>query len=200
MMATNCEADPPLPFYVHASSFFMFRILADLIFCGPLRQSPKLALADNRSHDFWQYPSVFVEKEAGHRIQLKSKTPGMPLPLQVRELVQQGDFFFGGTQVKVWQGVVEDLRTTFLEPCNGMVWAGLYHDASTIISKIQGTHRLILGPTQLADGLQKHGIVYVCYSWSTIIRYTHLLEQAKSTLSVNLDDDLAPSVDSPTGG
>ncbi len=51
----------------------------------------------------------------------------------MRELVQTGDFFFGNVQVKVWQGVVEDLRTTFLEPCNGMFWAGLIIFGSTRI-------------------------------------------------------------------
>lgn len=37
---------------------------------------------------------------------------------------QTGDFFWNNTQVKVWQGKVEGLRTTFLEPCNGMFWVG----------------------------------------------------------------------------
>ena len=44
--------------------------------------------------------------------------------LQVQELTQTGDYFFNNTQVKVWQGKVEDLNTTFLEPCNGMFWVG----------------------------------------------------------------------------
>jgi len=42
----------------------------------------------------------------------------------VRGIKQSGDFFFNNTQVKVWEGVVEDLHTIFLEPCNGSVWAG----------------------------------------------------------------------------
>ena len=44
--------------------------------------------------------------------------------MQVQELSQLGDFFWNNTQVKVWQGQVEGLRTTFLEPCNGMFWVG----------------------------------------------------------------------------
>ena len=34
------------------------------------------------------------------------------------------DFFFGNAQVKVWEGSVEGVPTTFLEPCNGSVWVG----------------------------------------------------------------------------
>lgn len=44
--------------------------------------------------------------------------------VQVQELSQTGDFFWNNTQVKVWQGKVEGLHTTFLEPCNGMFWVG----------------------------------------------------------------------------
>ncbi len=44
--------------------------------------------------------------------------------MQVQELSQLGDFFWNNTQVKVWQGQVEGLKTTFLEPCNGMFWVG----------------------------------------------------------------------------
>jgi len=44
--------------------------------------------------------------------------------MQVQELSQSGDFFWNNTQVKVWQGRVEGLKTTFLEPCNGMFWVG----------------------------------------------------------------------------
>ena len=44
--------------------------------------------------------------------------------MQVQDLRQSGDFFWNNTQVKVWQGRVEGLRTTFLEPCNGMFWVG----------------------------------------------------------------------------
>ena len=44
--------------------------------------------------------------------------------MQVQELSQSGDFFWSNTQVKVWQGKVEGLSTTFLEPCNGMFWVG----------------------------------------------------------------------------
>lgn len=44
--------------------------------------------------------------------------------MQVQDICQAGDFWFGGMQVKVWQGIVEELETIFLEPCNGSVWAG----------------------------------------------------------------------------
>lgn len=32
------------------------------------------------------------------------------------------DYFMNGVQVKIWKGLVEGLRTTFLEPCNGYFW------------------------------------------------------------------------------
>jgi len=43
---------------------------------------------------------------------------------QVEDLRQEGSFAFGGTQVRVWRGVVEGLNTTFLEPENGHFWRG----------------------------------------------------------------------------
>lgn len=43
---------------------------------------------------------------------------------QVQGLVQEASFPFGGTQVKVWKGLVEELPTIFLEPENGHFWVG----------------------------------------------------------------------------
>jgi starch synthase len=43
---------------------------------------------------------------------------------QVEDLVLDREFMWDGIQVKVWKGVVEELPTTFLEPCNGIVWMG----------------------------------------------------------------------------
>lgn len=43
---------------------------------------------------------------------------------QVQDLKLDREFMWEGIQVKVWKGVVEELRTTFLEPCNGLVWVG----------------------------------------------------------------------------
>ena len=34
------------------------------------------------------------------------------------------DFWYQNVQVKVWEGVVEELRTIFLEPSNGFFWVG----------------------------------------------------------------------------
>ena len=42
--------------------------------------------------------------------------------MQVRKLQPRGDFFFSNVQVKVWVGEVEDIKTTFLEPCSGIFW------------------------------------------------------------------------------
>ena len=44
--------------------------------------------------------------------------------LQISALKEQADFWCNGVQVKVWKGIVEELETIFLEPCNGSVWAG----------------------------------------------------------------------------
>lgn len=43
---------------------------------------------------------------------------------QVENLKLDREFMWEGIQVKVWKGVVEELNTTFLEPCNGLVWVG----------------------------------------------------------------------------
>jgi len=42
----------------------------------------------------------------------------------VENLRQEGSFSWGGTNVRVWRGMVEGLPTTFLEPENGHVWRG----------------------------------------------------------------------------
>ncbi len=39
-------------------------------------------------------------------------------------LHQDGSFPCGGTVVRVWKGVVEELSTVFLEPENGHFWVG----------------------------------------------------------------------------
>lgn len=44
--------------------------------------------------------------------------------LQIKHIEQEGKFNYNGTEVKVWRGEVEELDTIFLEPCNGVVWAG----------------------------------------------------------------------------
>ncbi|KAL6763588.1 starch synthase [Haematococcus lacustris] len=43
---------------------------------------------------------------------------------QVEQLRQEGGFAFGGTNVRVWKGIVDGLPTTFLEPENGHFWRG----------------------------------------------------------------------------
>ncbi|KAK9804683.1 hypothetical protein WJX73_010729 [Symbiochloris irregularis] len=43
---------------------------------------------------------------------------------EIRELHQVNDYFWGGTQIKVWQAEVEGIETILLEPTNGTVWAG----------------------------------------------------------------------------
>lgn len=43
---------------------------------------------------------------------------------QVKDLKLDREFMWEGIQVKVWKGIVEELQTTFLEPCNGLVWVG----------------------------------------------------------------------------
>jgi len=47
----------------------------------------------------------------------------------VEDLVMVKEFTWEGTEVKVWKGVVEELPTVFLEPCNGLFWVGrIYTD------------------------------------------------------------------------
>jgi starch synthase len=43
---------------------------------------------------------------------------------QVKSLVQEGSFGWNNTQVRVWKGEVEGLKTTFLEPESGQFWVG----------------------------------------------------------------------------
>ncbi|KAL6784007.1 SSS3B [Auxenochlorella protothecoides x Auxenochlorella symbiontica] len=42
----------------------------------------------------------------------------------VEDLKLVKEFWYNGVEIKVWKGIVEDLHTTFLEPCNGMFWVG----------------------------------------------------------------------------
>jgi starch synthase len=47
----------------------------------------------------------------------------------VQDLVMIKEFTWEGTEVKVWKGLVEDVPTIFLEPCNGLFWVGrIYTD------------------------------------------------------------------------
>jgi starch synthase len=47
----------------------------------------------------------------------------------VQDLVMIKEFTWEGTEVKVWKGLVEDVPTIFLEPCNGVFWVGrIYTD------------------------------------------------------------------------
>lgn len=42
----------------------------------------------------------------------------------IQDLQERGDFFLGGTRIKIWNGKVEGLSVHFLEPENGMFWVG----------------------------------------------------------------------------
>lgn len=47
----------------------------------------------------------------------------------VKDLVMIKEFTWEGTEVKVWKGLVEEVPTIFLEPCNGLFWVGrIYTD------------------------------------------------------------------------
>ncbi|GFR47418.1 hypothetical protein Agub_g9135 [Astrephomene gubernaculifera] len=63
-------------------------------------------------------------QEAGHRVSVIVPKYDVINYKLVDDLVQEGGFNWGGTHVRVWRGAVEGLATTFLEPENGMFWAG----------------------------------------------------------------------------
>ncbi|KAL3139315.1 hypothetical protein ABBQ38_003653 [Trebouxia sp. C0009 RCD-2024] len=63
-------------------------------------------------------------QEEGHKVEVILPKYDCIQYDEVQELTQSGDFFWNNSQVKVWQGRVEGLKTTFLEPCNGMFWVG----------------------------------------------------------------------------
>jgi starch synthase len=47
----------------------------------------------------------------------------------VKDLIMVKEFTWEGTEVKVWKGLVEEVPTVFLEPCNGLFWVGrIYTD------------------------------------------------------------------------
>jgi len=58
-------------------------------------------------------------KEEGHKVQVIIPKFDCLNYKQVQNLHQDGSFPFGGTVVRVWRGIVEELETIFLEPENG---------------------------------------------------------------------------------
>eukprot|EP00897_Mesotaenium_endlicherianum_P010422 jgi/Mesen1/9408/ME000614S08673 len=42
----------------------------------------------------------------------------------IHNLVERPSFSWGGTEIKVWHGIVEGVSTIFLEPANGFFWVG----------------------------------------------------------------------------
>jgi len=68
-------------------------------------------------------------QEEGHQVEVVIPKYDCIDYSQVENLVLDREFMWEGVQVKVWKGIVEDLPTTFLEPCNGLVWVGtIYTD------------------------------------------------------------------------
>ena len=63
-------------------------------------------------------------KEEGHKVQVIIPKFDCTNYSLVEGLHQDGSFPYGGTVVRVWKGVVEELNTVFLEPENGHFWAG----------------------------------------------------------------------------
>jgi starch synthase len=63
-------------------------------------------------------------QEEGHKVEVILPKYDCINYDQVEALHQDGHFIHGGTKVRVWKGLVEGLRTTFLEPENGDFWVG----------------------------------------------------------------------------
>ena len=63
-------------------------------------------------------------QEEGHNVEVVIPKYDCIDYSQVQDLKLDREFMWEGVQVKVWKGIVEDLPTTFLEPCNGLVWVG----------------------------------------------------------------------------
>ena len=61
-------------------------------------------------------------KEEGHKVQVILPKYDCINYAQVEGLHQDGSFPCGGTIVRVWKGIVEELHTVFLEPENGHFW------------------------------------------------------------------------------
>lgn len=77
------------------------------------------------------------------------------------------DFYYGETQIKIWKGVVEDLNTTFLEPCNGMFWVGKIY-----IDIWKDRHRFGFWSGAALDYLQHHADarrpdMIHCHDWQS---------------------------------
>ncbi|MEW5300883.1 MAG: hypothetical protein WDW36_003779 [Sanguina aurantia] len=69
-------------------------------------------------------------QEEGHRVEVMLPKYDCINYKEVGNLRQEPSFEFGGTSVRVWKGVVEELNTTFLEPENGMFWVGCIYGKS----------------------------------------------------------------------
>ena len=84
----------------------------------------------------------------------------------VKNLVLLKDFIWENVQIKVWQGEVEELPTTFLEPCNGLFWVGsIYTDM--VADRIRfGTFCSAALRWLLHESGQKPDVLH-CHDWQS---------------------------------
>nr|CAB3480242.1 unnamed protein product [Digitaria exilis] len=63
--------------------------------------------------------------------------------MKVKNLHMHRSFSFGGSEIKVWHGVVEDLRVYFLEPQNGTYYTAMIGQVSNAYSREVSGHGAI---------------------------------------------------------
>jgi starch synthase len=84
----------------------------------------------------------------------------------VEDFYHASSFAFGGTEVKVWKGVVEAIPTTFLEPQNGMFWVGCIYgrndDHSRFAFFVNAAMEYL---KRLPESVRPH--VVHCHDWPT---------------------------------
>jgi starch synthase len=83
----------------------------------------------------------------------------------VHDITEAASFSFGGANVRVFRGTVEDLPTVFLEPDNGFFWVGC------IYGRNDDAQRFGFFCGAAAEYLKNHSIhkpdVVHCHDWPT---------------------------------
>lgn len=105
-------------------------------------------------------------QEEGHKVEVILPKYDCIQYDEVQELSQSGDFFWNNTQVKVWQGRVEGLKTTFLEPCNGMFWVGCVYGRNDDANRFNFFCNAALEYLRHHAGGSRPDIIH-CHDWPT---------------------------------
>eukprot|EP00210_Caulerpa_lentillifera_P007095 g6788.t1 len=121
-------------------------------------------------------------QEEGHEVQVILPKYDCIDYSAVSDLRQELNFDYRGSNIQVWNGVVEDLKVTFLEPNNGFFWVGC------IYGRYDDAHRFDFFCGAAAEYLRIFNIapnVVHCHDWQTAPVVWSDLAGAKTVFTIH---------------